>query len=269
MALEKGVLDRFGLRDRVGIVTGAGKGIGAAIAVAFAEAGADVAVMARTPDDLDRVAEDVRARGRRALTVPGDVNDLALLSEVVERTASELGGVDVVVNNAGGSIAHPFLETSVQDLEEAFHFQVSAPFELSRLALPHMLARDGGSIINISSVAGRKALRGTLSYSTAKAALSQLTRVMAADLAPRVRVNAILPGAVDTPSLHGWLSAMDDAAREGLLSRIPMRRTGKPVDIALAAVYLASSASSWVTGKLLEVDGAEADDLVPIRIPDV
>lgn len=255
----------FRLDDRVALITGGGQGIGAATAVAFAEAGADVAVLARTADDLEEVAGQVRARGRRALAVPGDVNDLGFLAEAVERCVGELGGLDVLVNNAGGSVSRPFPDTTVAQLESSFHFNVSSAFELSRLALPHLLEGDG-AIVNIGSTAGTKAERGTLTHSLTKSAVAQLTRLMAADLAPRVRVNAVLPGAVETAALQRYVPP---EVREQMAARTAMRRNGTPADIALAVLFLASPAASWITGKLLEVDGLAPADLVPKGIPDL
>ncbi len=259
----------FSLAGKVAVITGAGLGIGAAIARVFAAAGADVALTARTVTDLESVAEDVRAQGRRAHVLPGDVNDLAVVAELVGSTVAQLGGIDIVVYNAGGSVSHPILDTRVEQLEASFHFNVSVPFELSRLAVPHLLARGGGVIVNVGSVAGRKAVRGTLTHSLTKAAVAQLTRLMAADLAPRIRVNAVLPGAVETAALRRYLSAMDPDVLEGMVQRTPMRRNGVPDDIAHAALYLAAPASSWVTGKLLEVDGNADDDLIPKHLADL
>ena len=256
----------FRLDDRVAVITGAGQGIGAATALAFADVGADVVLTARTEADLDSVADGVRARGRRAVVVPGDVNDLDHLAALVDTAVSELGRLDVLVNNAGGSVSKPFLETTVRQLESSFHFNVSAAFELSRLAVPPMLEGGGGAIVNIGSVAGRNAGRGTLTHSLTKAAVAQLTRLMAADLAPRVRVNGVLPGAVETAALRGYVPA---EVRESMASRTAMRRNGTPEDIALAVLYMATPAASWVTGKLLEVDGLAGEDLVPKDIPDL
>ena len=263
------VIDRFRLTDRVAIVTGAGKGIGAAIAIAFAEAGADVAILARTRDDLDGVAETIRARGRRALAIPADMNDLDALPAIVDRVVAEFGGIDIVVNNAGGSPSFPFLDTRVHNLEGSFHFNVSAAFELVRLTVPHLLERPGASVINISSVAGSKSTRGGLVHGTLKAAVTHMTKMMAADLAPRIRVNAILPGAIETAALERYLSTRDPSIRQTMHSHTAMRRNGRPDDISPAAVYLASPAAEWVTGKLIEVDGGAADELIPKTIPDL
>jgi 7-alpha-hydroxysteroid dehydrogenase len=260
---------QFLLTDKVAIVTGAGKGIGAGIAVGLAEAGADVAIVARTRTDLDHVADQIRRRGRRALVLPADMNKLGMLPDLVESVAATLGGLDIVVNNAGGSQSFPFLATTIENLEASFHFNVSATFELSRLAVPHLLRRGGGSIVNISSVAGSRTTRGGLTHGTIKAAISHLTRMMAMDLAPRVRVNAVLPGAIETDALQRYLDGQSDDVRSVMVERTPMRRNGVPMDVAAAVLYLASPAASWVTGKLLEVDGNASADLIPKSLPDL
>lgn len=263
------MLDRFRLDDRIALITGGGKGIGAATAEALADAGADVAVTARTATDVERVAAAVRARGRRALAVPGDVNDLGFLASLVERTVGELGGLDVVVNNAGGSVSKPLLETTVEALEHAFHFNVLSPFELVRLSVPHLLERGGGSIVNIGSVAGRNAPRGSFTHSLMKASVSQMTRLMAAELSPKIRVNAVLPGAIETASFTTWLEKMPDEVLQQMIAATPMRRNGVPDDVAAAVLYFAAPASSWVTGKLLDVDGGVPGPLFPSPQPDL
>ena len=267
--MTKKSLDRFRLDDRVAIITGGGKGIGAAIANALADAGADCVLVARTASDVEEVARGVRERGRRALAIAGDVNDLGLLASVVERTRAELGRLDIVVNNAGGSRSKPVLKTRVDELEHSFHFNVSVPFELVRLAAPHMLAAGGGAVVNISSVASKNAVRGNLAHGLTKAALNALTRLMAAELAPKIRVNAVLPGAIETDALRGWLSSMDPAVRATMVQNTPMRRNGLPDDIADAVLYLCSPASSFVTGELVKVDGMAADDMIPHQHPDL
>jgi 7-alpha-hydroxysteroid dehydrogenase len=261
--------DRFVLTDHVAIITGAGKGIGAAIATTFAAAGADVVLTARTETDLETVAAEVRSLGRNALVVPGDVNDLAFLAELVEHTVGTFGRLDVVVNNAGGSISKPFLDTSVSQIEKSFHFNVSVPFELARLATPHLLKSDNASVINISSVAGQHALRGSFTHSLTKNSESHLTKLMAAELAPRIRVNAVLPGAIETDALATYLSMRGSEIRDIMHANTLMRRNGTPQDIADAVLFLVSPAACWITGKLLEVDGGAAENLVPKALPDL
>jgi 7-alpha-hydroxysteroid dehydrogenase len=258
------ILDRFQLTDKVAIVTGAGKGIGRGIAKGFAEAGADVAVAARTIEDIESAAEEIRGLGRRALVVPCDVTQGEQLDELVERAAAELGRIDVLVNNAGGTPPTPLLQLEDEDFEAAFHFNVTSAMHLSRRAIPHMLAGDGGAIVNISSGLGHFVESGFVAYGTAKAALSHMTRLMADEFAPRVRVNALAVGATLTHALSLFVKG---ELREKMVELTPMARLGEVEDIACAALYLASPAASWVTGKVFEVDGGTIDSNWPIRIP--
>jgi len=246
------LLDRFKLTDKVAIVTGAGRGIGAGCALAFAEMGADVVLAARTPEQLEETAGKVRALGRRALAVRCDVMQRADLENVVTQTMATFGRIDVLVNNAGGTPPREALRTSERLFNEAFQFNVTSAFLLTRFVVEHMLAGDGGSVVNISSAAGRFVQSGFVAYGTAKAALSFMTRLLAHELAPKVRLNAIAVGATETTALAPFLN---DELRAKMEAMTPMRRIGTVEDIALAALYLASPASSWVTGKILEVDG--------------
>jgi 7-alpha-hydroxysteroid dehydrogenase len=178
--------------------------------------------------------------------------DPAQIEAVVARTLEEFGRVDVLVNNAGGTPPRGALDTSREMFEYALRFNVISAFWMSRLVIPHMRKGDGGSIVNISSAAGRMPQANFVAYGTAKAALSFMTRQLAAEFAPRVRVNAIAVGAVATSAL---LPFLNDELRRAMEARTPMGRIGEVEDIALAALYLASPASSWVTGKVIEVDG--------------
>ena len=249
------ILDRFRLDGAVAIVTGGGKGIGAGCALGLAEAGADVVVAARTAGDLETTAETVRGVGRRALCVPTDVTITEQLAALVDATMLEFGRIDILVNNAGGWMPRPFMATSERNLEAALRFNVTSAFMLTQMVVPHMIATgDGtGAVVNISSRAASMVQPAFTAYATAKAALSMMTRAMAPELAPKVRVNAIEVGGVETAALASVLT--DDGIRKQLEDNTPMHRVGQPQDIAAAVVFLASNASSWVTGKIFEIDG--------------
>ena len=258
------ILDLFQLKDRVAIVTGAGRGIGRGIALAYAEAGADVVCAARTPEQIEETAAAVRERGRRALALPCDVTDFPALGAVVEAALKEFGRIDVVVNNAGGTPPREALETSTEFFEHAFRFNVLSAFELTRVAVPRMVeTTGGGAVVNISSRAGDLVQSAFVAYGTAKAALSYMTRQLAAEWAPKVRVNAISVGAVETSALEFVMT--NEAIRKMLQDNTPMGRIGRVEDIAACALYLASPAASWVTGKVFEVDGGT--EATSLRIP--
>jgi 7-alpha-hydroxysteroid dehydrogenase len=259
--------EAFSLTDKVAIVTGAGRGIGAQTAKTYAEAGADVVLAARTKEQLDAVAEEVRGFGRRALVIPCDANENDALEDVVAQTMAEFGRIDVVVNNAGGTMPRPFMDTSAGYLERAFHFNVTTAFVLSKAATPHMLAAGSGAIVNISSAIGRLRDRGFVAYGTAKAALSHMTRLMAADLAPKIRVNAIAVGSVATSALEIVLDSPE--IHDEMVRRTPVKRLGVPEDIAYCALYLASPAGSFVTGKLFEIDGGLEEANLEMGLPDL
>ncbi len=261
------ILDRFQLTDKVAIVTGAGRGIGAATAVALAEAGADVVIAARTEDQLRQVAGSIEAAGRRAVTVPADLSDLEAVAGLVEKAREAFGRLDIVVNNVGGAMPRPFLDTSPGRLEQAFHFNVSTAHALLRPAVPLMLADGGGSVVNTSSAMGRVSGRGYVAYGTAKAALAHYTRLAAADLSPRIRVNAIAVGSVATSALDIVMES--DELRHAIEAGTPLGRLGDPEDIAAAVVYLTSEAGCYVTGKVLEVDGGIQGPNLDMGLPDL
>jgi 7-alpha-hydroxysteroid dehydrogenase len=260
------ILERFSLQGRVAIVTGAGLGIGRGIALGLAEAGADVALAARTESDLDDVAGLVRALGRRALVVPTDVIDAAACERLVSRTVAEFGRLDILVNNAGGAMPRAAMETSEGFMARTFAFNVTAPLTLMKLAARQMVDTVGqGAVVNISSRSASMTQPMFVAYGAAKAALDRMTRNIAPELAPRVRVNAIDVGGVATRSLDVVLT--DDTLRQQFIDGTPMGRPGQPEDIACAVLYLVSDASSWVTGKVFEVDGGAESPAIRVPSP--
>ncbi|WP_344828431.1 SDR family oxidoreductase [Actinocorallia longicatena] len=260
------ILDRFKVTGQVAVVTGAGRGIGAASAVALAQAGADVVISARTEDQLHKVAAEIEAAGRRALIVPANLNDLDAAAALAAAAAEEFGRLDIVVNNVGGAMPDAYLNTDARTLKNAFHFNVAVAHALTQAALPHLL-ETRGSIVNISSVMGRVAGRGYLAYGTAKAAFAHYTRLAALDLAPRVRMNAIAVGSTATSALDIVMSS--DELRTTMEKNTPLGRIGDPEDIAAAVLYLASPAGSYLTGKILEVDGGIDAPNLELGLPDL
>lgn len=262
------ILDRFRLDDRAAIVTGAGRGLGAAMALAFAEAGADVLIAARTEAQLEEVAEQIRGAGRRALIVVADLAHPEDTAALAARAAEEFGSLDIVVNNVGGTMPGALLDTTAKQMRDAFTFNVATAHALTVAAAPLMLEHSGGgSIINVTSTMGRVSGRGFAAYGTAKAALAHYTRLSALDLAPRIRVNAIAPGSILTSALD--IVASNDELRTPMEQATPLRRLGDPLDIAAAAVYLASPAGGYLTGKTLEVDGGITYPNLELPIPDL
>ncbi len=261
------ILDRFKLDGKVAVVTGAGRGIGAASALALAEAGADVVISSRTEEQLQDVATTIDGLGRRAVVVPADLNDLDAVAGLAAAASSELGRLDIVVNNVGGSMPRPFLDTSPGYLERAFHFNVTTAHALTRAAVPLMLEAGAGAVVNISSTMGRISGRGYVAYGTAKAALSHYTRLAARDLAPKIRVNAIAVGSVATSALEVVLD--DDAMRTEMENTTPLKRIGDPEEIAATVLYLASSAGGYVTGKVIEADGGLDTPNLEMGLPDL
>lgn len=248
------ILDLFRLDGKVAVITGAGRGIGAACARAYAEAGASVVIGARTREQIDGVAAQIRAAGGKALAIPTDVMREEQLEALVEAAIREFGRLDIVVNNAGGTAPGPVLKTSTQDFVNSFRFNVGTAFALSRIAAPRMVETAGsGAIVNISSVAGEHPAAGFATYGTAKGALSLLTRELAQEFAPKIRVNAIAVGSTRTEALSTVLA--NPAIEKKMVELTPMGRLGEVEDIAACALYLASPAASYLTGDIIGVNG--------------
>lgn len=246
------ILNSFNLEGQVAVITGAGRGLGRAIALAYAEAGADVVCSARTLADVEAVADEVRALGRRALAVSCDVNDQSQREALIAAAMEGMGKITHLVNNAGGSGPNDPLKMTPDAFAAVLEFNVTSAYSLTQLCVPHMRNAGGGNVINITSGAARYIQKHFSAYGTAKAALTHLTKLLSQDFAPHVRVNAIAPGPIRTAALENAAPAV---MLEKMAQNTPLQRIGEPEDIAAAALYLATPASSWVTGKVIEVDG--------------
>ncbi len=249
-------MQSFDLSGKVAVVTGGGQGIGEGIAKAYAEAGAAVVVAARHVDRVQRVADEINASGGSALAVPTDVTDRAALIALADAAIEAFGGLDIWVNNAGGStVRSPLVKLDASDWDACLSLNLTAVWAASVVASERL--NDGGSIINITSPAATRAVLGSGHYSAAKAGVNALTLTMAMELAPRIRVNGVAPGMVPTEVMMTALD-MDVASLEQVAEkRTPMKRLGTPDDIASAALYLASEMGSWVTGQTITVSGGQ------------
>lgn len=256
-----GVLDQFKLDGEVAVVTGGGKGIGRGIVLALAEAGADVAVAARNKDEVEAVAEEVRALGRKAIAVPTDVTNLDSIENLGGRTVNELGKLSIWVNNAGGlpdGTPRYLTRTPEDKFDAQIDLNLKAVWAGCVEAAKHM-KENGGAIVNISSSSSR-GMRGNIKngpYGASKAAVNSLTATFALEMAPAIRVNAVAPGPIATQNFIDSMK-MTTPEREAELMeymQIPMKRIGDPEDIGAAVVYMVSPASKWVTGQTLFVTG--------------
>ncbi|MHB8341749.1 MAG: SDR family NAD(P)-dependent oxidoreductase, partial [Mycobacteriales bacterium] len=240
---------------KLALVTGASRGIGRAIALGFAAAGADVALAARDAVTLGQVADEVRAAGRRAVVLHVDVTDREAVAATVAAAAEQLGGLDVVVNNAGGtSFMVPFTELRLAGWDKVMRLNVDSVLVACQAAAPHLFARGGGSVINVASVAALSGTPTLAPYGASKAAVLSLTRTLAMEWGHAgVRVNALCPGWTATDLNRNLWS--DEAASAQLISRVPLGRWARPEEMVGPAVFLASDDASYVTGQALVVDG--------------
>ncbi len=248
------ILDQFRLDGKVALVTGASRGLGAAMAGALAEAGASVAVTARTADALESVAARIRTAGQKAVSIAVDVTDEAALDTLVSQALSEFDRIDILVNNVGTTARYPAEEFPLDEWDRVMDVNVRSVFSLTNRVVRSMKETGGGSIVNTASLLSEIGVALIPPYAASKGAIRQLTKAWAVEWAKyNIRVNAIGPGYIRTEMTEGLYNDPERFGR--VMNRVAIKRWGTPEDIAGAAVFLASPASSYITGQILYVDG--------------
>ena len=251
------VLDVFRLNGKVAWVTGASRGLGKAMALALAEAGADLVLSARTVVDLEGTASDVKRLGRRAVVVQADVTRRAEAEAVVAKAIATFDRIDILVNNAGVSSVKSLLETEEADWDHVLGTNVRGPYLCTRAVGPHMIARKAGKVINIASVLSFIGEPYVIPYAASKGAVLQFTRGLAIEWARyNIQVNAICPGYFSTAMNESFLAS--DEGQAYIKQWVPMRRPGRPEELGPVVVFLASSASDFMTGAHILIDGGQA-----------
>jgi NAD(P)-dependent dehydrogenase (short-subunit alcohol dehydrogenase family) len=246
------------LQGKVAIITGAATGIGRATALLFAREGASVVVADINEDDAERTVADIKGEGADARFVRTDVSEAEDVRALMERTAEEMGGIDVIVNNAGAQRSGAVTEFEESEWDLLMHINPRSCFLGAKYGVPYLRERGGGSIVNVSSLAGLKGGPGMTAYSASKGAIIAFTRALAEELAPdNIRANSVCPGWIDTPFNEPAIEFMGGRAQqeEMVQQTVPLKRQGAPEEIAPGILYLASDASSYVTGQELVIDG--------------
>jgi len=267
------ITEEYRVDGKVAIITGAGRGIGKAIALTLAEAGADTVVVARTREQIEQTAEEIRQLGRKALAMPADVSQEDQVKKVVEQTISQFGKIDILVNNAGIAISKPVAlvpgaevpgwigkrgkrdeQLTLQEWRQIMDTNLTSAFLFAQAVGPHMMKQRKGKVINTSSTCADEGLPGISAYSASKAGLSTFTRCLASEWGPfNINVNAVAPGMITTDMTADHFK--DPKNTEAILGRIPLGRLGEPRDVALLVLFLAAEASDYLTGQIFTIDG--------------
>ncbi len=264
------IAEEYRVDGKVAIVTGAGRGIGKAIALTLAEAGADVAVVDIVAERIEKTMEDIHKLGRKAIAITTDVSQEDQVKKAVEQTISQFGRIDILANNAGISIRKPVVllpgskmsgwggtkmeAHTLEEWQRVIDINLTSAFLFAQAVGPHMMKQRKGKVINTSSTCADEGLSCLSSYSASKAGLSTLTRCLASEWGPfNINVNAIAPGLIATELTEPLFK--DQTNMESIIEKIPLGRLGKPRDVALLALFLAAEASDYLTGQIFTVDG--------------
>jgi 3-oxoacyl-[acyl-carrier protein] reductase len=246
------MINMFSLNGQIAMVTGGSQGIGRATALVLARCGADVALMARSLDKCEAVADEVRAEGRRALAVKGDMSAAAEIKAAVEKVSSELGQIGVLVNNAAITRDGLMLRMKREDWDDVINTNLTGVFLMTQAVLPMMTKARRGRIINLTSVVAQSGNAGQVNYIASKSGVIGFTKAVAREYASRnITVNAVAPGFIETP----MTAALNEAARNAMLEQIPLKRPGTDLDVAHAVAFLASDEAGYITGQVINVNG--------------
>jgi len=247
------------LRDRVGLITGSGRGIGRGIAIKFAQIAADTAVVDKDIETAEDTASEIRKIGRKAIAIQADVTNRKEVTLMVNQVIKEFGGIDILVNNVGWDNPMPFIQKSPELCDKIIDVNLKSTIICSRAVIEHMIEKKKGKIVNIASDAGRLGINTLTVYSAAKAGVIAFTKALARELAPyKINVNCIAPGVIETPLLLEIMSQADKETLKGIKAldrNIPWERRGRPDDIAKAVAFLCSDDAEYITGQVLSVNG--------------
>jgi len=247
-------VELFSLRDKVALVTGAGKGLGKSMALALSESGAHVVVVSRTLPDIEATAKEIQENGGKSLPIAVDVTKEEGVVRMVETILREFKTIDILVNNVGTFIGGPLLESSIEDWHKMLEINLTSTYLCSKVVGKHMVERQNGKIINISSALGIFGARDSGAYCASKGGVIQLTKALAIEWAKyNINVNSIAPYSLETEKTSTMLE--DEKVKKALISKIPLSRIGQPSDVSGTVVFLASKASDYITGQVIFVDG--------------
>ncbi len=247
-------VELFSLRDKVALVTGAGKGLGKSMALALSESGAHVAVVSRTRSDIEATAREIQECGVKSVPIVADVTKEDDVAKMVEKVLSELKTIDILVNNVGTYLFSHCLESSLEEWHKILEVNLTSTYLCSKIVGKHMAGKQRGKIINVSSALGAFGVSGSSAYCASKGGVIQLTRSLAIEWAKyNIMVNSIAPYSMETEMTKTMLE--DEKIKKAIISKIPLKRVGKPSDLSGVVVFLASKASDYITGQVIFVDG--------------